>query len=227
MAFEVEVHPLAEPFLPEERVIHPDHFCSLSVHGDGIKVVHGDVALRPDRMSHGSVVLRKLHRANNIHVLDAFDSRRRHVHTELLVPEHSETFLEGQLEPVATGHSVAGPVMEVLVCNDPLNSLIICISSSLGACKDAAGVEDVERLVLHSAHVEVVDCDYIEHVQIVLKTKGLLIPPHRFLQRFHGVIQLLDVVVLGVHVQGNDLSGSGHERISNETQVTRHHGKEI
>jgi hypothetical protein len=37
---------------------------------------------------------------------------------ELLVAEHREAFLQRQLEPVAAGHAIAGPVVEVLVPDD-------------------------------------------------------------------------------------------------------------
>lgn len=37
----------------------------------------------------------------------------------------------------------------------------------------APGVEDVERLVLHGAHVEVVHRHDVEQVQVVLQAKGL------------------------------------------------------
>lgn len=39
--------------------------------------------------------------------LNALDCYTVHVCTELLVPEHSETFLQGQLEPVTTCHTIA------------------------------------------------------------------------------------------------------------------------
>ena len=41
----------------------------------------------------------------------------RQVLAELLVAEDRQAFLQAQLEPVAAGHAVAGPVVEVLVAH--------------------------------------------------------------------------------------------------------------
>ena len=86
-----------------------------------------------------------------------------------LVAEHGEALLEGELEPVAAGDTVAGPVVEVLVPHDALHARIVQIRAGRRRGYDQAAVEDVEALVLHGAHVEVVHRHYVEQVQIVLQ----------------------------------------------------------
>jgi hypothetical protein len=63
------------------------------------------------------------------------------------------------------------------------------------------GVEDVEALVLHRAHVEVADGDDHEHVEVVLAAVALLVPAHRALQAEHGVPHLSIVARLDEDLQ--------------------------
>ena len=62
-----------------------------------------------------------------------------------LVPENGQPFFEGELEPVPAGHSVARPVVEVLVSDDTLNTSIVQVSGCCRACQDQTAVEDIER----------------------------------------------------------------------------------
>ena len=63
-----------------------------------------------------------------------------------------------------------------------LNSAKIKIAGCVWSGQHEAAVEDVERLVFHCAHVEIIDSDDIEEVKVVLKTKRVLVPLHGFLQ---------------------------------------------
>ena len=47
------------------------------------------------------------------------------------------------------------------------------LHAGAGARRAALGVEDVERLVLHGAHVEVAHSHHVELVQVVLSEVGL------------------------------------------------------
>ena len=66
-----------------------------------------------------------------------------------LVPEDCEPLLEGQLEPVTAGDAVAGPVVEVLMADDTLDAAKVHVGGGLRGGQDQAGVEDIQRLVLH------------------------------------------------------------------------------
>ena len=83
-------------------------------------------------MLDGPRVLRELAGAEDADVLDPLDRAAVHVGAELLIPEHRETLLEGQLEPVPAGHAVTGPVVEVLMANHTLDTRVITIRGSLG-----------------------------------------------------------------------------------------------
>ena len=106
---------------------------------------------------------------------------------ELLVAEDREAFLEAELEPVAAGDAVAGPVVEILVRDDGLDRDEVVVGRGLGRGQHVLVVEDVEALVLHRAHVEVGHGDDHEDVEIVFAAERLLVPAHRALERVHGV----------------------------------------
>lgn len=51
-----------------------------------------------------------------------------------------------------------------------------------GLREHVGGVEDVEALVLHGTHVEVVDGHDVEDVEVVLQPELILVPLHRRLR---------------------------------------------
>ena len=85
-----------------------------------------------------------------------------------LIPEDSEPFLECELEPVPAGDSVPSPVVEVLMAHHTFNACKVHVGCSLRGGQHQTAVEDVQRLVLHGAHVEVIHSHNVEQVQVIL-----------------------------------------------------------
>ena len=146
---------------------------------------------------------------------------------ELLVAKDRQPFLQGQLEPVAAGDAVAGPVVEILVGDDPLDVDEVGVGRGLAARQRGRGVEDVEALVLHGAEIEIVDRHDLEQVEVVLQAVAVLVPLHRLLQRRHGVVALVDVGVLGVDPQLHRAAGARHELVGEAGEVAGHQREEI
>jgi hypothetical protein len=146
---------------------------------------------------------------------------------EKRVAEHREAFLERQLEPVAAGHAVARPVVEVFVGDDRFDPLVRGVGGGFGTGQHGAGVEDVEALVLHGAHVEVVDRDDHEDVQVVFAAVDLFVPAHGFLQAGHGVLALVDVFRLDIDAQRHGAVGHGGEGVFDTPQVTGHQREQV
>mmetsp|Transcript_33161 Transcript_33161/g.104861 ORF Transcript_33161/g.104861 Transcript_33161/m.104861 type:complete len:320 (+) Transcript_33161:1449-2408(+) len=227
MALEVEVHALAEAFLAQERLVHADHLRSLVVDGGRVEVVHSDVALRADGMRHGAVVLRELRSAEDANVLDPLDGLGGHVSTELLIPEYRQTLLQRQLEPVTAGDAVASPVVEVLVRDHSLDSLVVAVCRSRRLGEHASGIEHVEPLVLHSAHVEVVDGNDVVDVKVVLEPEPLLVPLHRVLEALHRPVQLVHVRVLAEDLQRHLPARPGGEGVLDRAEVPGNDGEQV
>ena len=227
VALEVQAHAGPEPLVAEQGVHHPDDLGALVVDRDGVEVVDFHIGVGTHGVRHRPRVLRELVGAQHPHVADALDRPRRHVGGELLVPEHRQPFLEAQLEPVAAGHAVAGPVVEVLVRDDRLDRREVPVGGGVGAGEHVGGVEDVEPLVLHRPHVEVVDRDDHEGVEVVLQAVDVLVPAHRAPERSHRVVAAVDVVGLHVDAECHGAARTRCERVLDAFETARDQGEEV
>jgi hypothetical protein len=100
-------------------------------------------------------------------------------------------------------------------------------SVAVSARQHGAGVEDVEALVLHGAHVEVVDGDDHEDVQVVFAAVDLFVPAHGLLQAVHGVLALVDVFRLDIDAQRHVAVGHGGEGVFDTPQITGHQREQV
>ena len=213
MALEVEIHALAETIRPQQRVHHTHHLGALLVHGRSVEIVDLDIGIRPHRMGHRPGILRELRGAQATHVVDARIGRRAHVGGELLVAQDGQSFLEGKLEPVAAGDAVARPVVEIFVTDDGLDRMIVEVGRRFRIGQHELRIEDVQPLVLHRTHVEVVDGDDHECVEVVFESVHVLVPLHRLLERFHRVLAARHVAGTDVDAQRHLAPGAGREPV--------------
>mmetsp|Transcript_39435 Transcript_39435/g.84451 ORF Transcript_39435/g.84451 Transcript_39435/m.84451 type:complete len:546 (-) Transcript_39435:1157-2794(-) len=141
---EVEVHALPEALAAKQGVVHANDLRPLVVDSEGVEVVDLHVRRGPDRVRHGAGVLGELPRADDHHVLDPLHGSRVHVGRELLVPEDREPLLERKLEPVPARDPVARPVVEVLVADHALDSVVVHVRRRLRGAQHQPRVEDVQ-----------------------------------------------------------------------------------
>ena len=201
VALEVELHAALEGRLADQRVQHADHLGAFFIHGCRVEVVDLEVTVRPHRVSERPGILQELAGAQTAHVGNSLDRARMQVGGELLVAEYREAFFQRELEPVATGHPVAGPIVKILMGDHALDPEIVAVGGGLGLGQDELGIEDVEALVLHGAEVEIGYRDDHEAIQIVLQAEALLVPAHRLLERGHGVRAFVDLTRLAVDLE--------------------------
>ena len=227
MALEIQIGRLAK-VLPAQQVgLHAHHLGAFLIHRHGVEIVDFDVRRRANRVCHGSGILGELVRPQLAHVLDTLDPSRPHVRRELLVAVHGEAFFERELEPVAAGNAVSRPVVEVLVCDHALDAEKILVGGGFWAGQHILGVEDVQPLVFHRPHVEVVDRNDVVHLQITFPTVFLLIPRHRLDQRKHRVIALVDVFRLDIDAQLHLAAGRRRVVVLDITQVPSHQREQV
>ena len=72
-------------------------------------------------------------------VADALDRAGPDIGGELLVPEDGQPFLQAELEPVAAGDAVAGPVVKILMRDDRLDRRIVAVCRRVGQGEDQLG----------------------------------------------------------------------------------------
>ena len=184
---------------------HANDFGAFFVDGDGVEVVDLHIAVGPHRVGHGAGVFGKLHRAQHAHVFDAFDGAGAglagHVLAELLVTKDRQALFERELKPVAAGDAVTRPVVEVLVADDRLDVAEVHVGGGGWIRQHVFGVEDVQALVFHRAHVEVAGGDDHEALQIERQAKARFVPGHAGHEGVHRVFGLVQITGAHKHLQ--------------------------
>ena len=227
MPLKIQVGALAKALLAQQRVQHAHHLCALLVDGQGVEVGDLDKGIRAHRVCHGAGVFGKLVGTQEGDILNALDRARVHVSGELGIAEDGKAFFQRQLEPVTAGNPVTGPVVEIFVRDHRLDPLEGHVGRSVLMREHAAGVEDIEALVLHRAHVEIIDRNDHEDIQIVLTAIDLFIPTHGALEAVHGVVALGAVFRLDVNAQVNLAPAHGGEAVLQQAQITSDQGEQV
>ena len=224
---DIHVHAAAEPIRAEQGVDHADDFGALVVDRRGVEIVDAQIALRLYRMGERTGILGELGGAQGADIADAGHRRAALVGREQLVAEHGQPFLQGQLEPVAAGHPVAGPVVEIFVGDHRLDVLVVSVRRRRRLRQHVARVEDVEALIFHRPHVEVADRDDVEDVEIVFEAEGLLVPAHRFFERCHRVAAFVLVAAAHPNRQRHIAAGARRERVAHRDEAAGDEREEV
>ena len=111
--------------------------------------------------------------------------------------------------------------------HDALDSLVVVVGRGRWLGEHILRVEDVQALVLHRAHVEVVDGDDHVDVEVVLEPVGFLVPLHGCPKRCKGVLALVRVVGLYPDFEGDLSARRCRERAAMADQVACNQRKEI
>ena len=130
-------------------------------------------------MRHRPCIFGKLHGAQQAYVFNAFHGFGRRgcdgvvfqplhseVLAELLVAKDGEALFERELEPVAASDAVASPVMEIFVTHDALDIGVVGVGCGGRIGQDKLGIENIQALVFHRAHVEVAGGDDHETLKV-------------------------------------------------------------
>ena len=231
VALEVESDAALEAGASDQRLHHAHDLGALLVDRRRVEVVDLDVAVRPHRVRHRARVLGELHLAQVAHRFDpahrARGRARHHVHAELLVAEDREALLQAQLEPVAAGDAVAGPVVEVLVADHRLDRHVVVVGRRRRIGEHVLGVEEVEPLVLHRPHVEVADGDDHEALEVERQAEARLVPDHRGHQRFHRPFGLVEVALAHPDLQQVVLARARADPLLARHQAGRDQGEQV
>ena len=210
---------------------HAHDFGAFFVHGDAVEVVDFHIAVRAHWVGHGAGVFGELHGAQEPYVFNAFDGAGRgigaQVLAELLVPKNRQAFFEAELEPVAAGHAVAGPVVEILMAHHAFDVGVIGIGGRGRVGQQQLGVKDVQALVFHSAHIEVAGGHNHEALQVQRQAKARLVPGHRGHERMHGVLGFVQIARAHPHLQQVLAAAGDADALLAAHQLPGHQCKQI
>ena len=213
--------------IAHQTLKHPNHFRAFFIDGGGVEIVDLDKAFRPHGMRQRPRILAKLAGAQGQHIFDALDGGRPHIAGKLLVAKDRQPLFQAQLKPIAAGDAVACPIVEIFVRYDGFNPAIIVVGRRLRAGQHEFGVEDVQPLILHCPHVEIVNCHDIEDVQIVLAPIDLLIPAHRADQTVHRIGAAVFVTGADIDVQINLAAAHRGETVAKGQKIACHQREQI
>ena len=185
MSGEVEIGAFAVCFCTQQRVQHANDFTAFFVHGDGVEIINRLVFVRANRVRHWASVLCELARLHEGSFFDAHHGGRVTICGILLFAEDGKAFFQRQLKPVAAGDAVAAPVVKILVRNNGVDHLKIGVSRRVFIGEQVARVENIQPLVFHRAHVEVIGCVDHEAVEVVFTSVRFFVPTHRGFQTLH------------------------------------------
>ena len=201
MPLKIQIHPLAEPLTPKIACQHTDHFSPFFIDGGGIEIVDLTIAFRTNGMRGRAPVLGKLRRAQHADIAGTLHPLIMHVSREKLITVNSQSLFKGQLEPVAAGHPVTGPVMKILMRHDGFDIVQISVGGGAFISQYIFAVENIEAFILHRPHVEMADGNNLKQIKIIFETEPLLIPFHRFFQRLHSMTGQIDIALFDIDMQ--------------------------
>ena len=178
-------------------------------------------------MRQRACIFGKLVRTQKQRVLHPLDSPGVHVSRELAVTKDRETLFQAELKPVPAGDPIPRVVVEVLVGDDRLDALKTHVRGDIGVGEHARSVEHIEAFVLHGTHIEIIYRDDVVEIEVVLKAVHLLVPPHRRLERAHGVIAVTEILLLHPDIEIHHPARAGGKDITHGLQVAGDHGEQI
>ena len=182
-------------------------------------------------MRHRAGIFHKLRGTQSAHVFNAFHRAGRcnasHVLRKLLVAENGQTLFERELEPVAAGDAVAGPIVKIFVADDGFDVGKIHIRRRRLAGQHVLGVEDVEAFVFHRPHVEVAGRHNHEALQVQTQTKTCFVPRHAGHERVHGMLGFLQVARAHIDLQQVCVARAGGDALLAADELPRDQGEQI
>ena len=115
-------------------------------------------------MRHRARIFSELMGLQERDIFNPLHTARIHIGRELCIPEYREAFLETELKPVAAGHAIPRIIVKILVSDHRFDALITQVSGDIRVRQYTGGIEDIQTLVLHRPHVEVINGDDVEEV---------------------------------------------------------------
>src|SRR5690554_6500413 len=238
VAPEVLLQPFTKAITAEQRVLHTNDFGAFLVNGGGIEVGYLLIAFGADRMSHRPAVLGKLSEPQCRYVVDTLHgactrSRRalkaagQHISGKFLISEYRQAFFQGEMEPVAASNPVTCPIMEVFVSYDCLYGAVGSVAGRRRVCKHVGGIEDIQALVFHRAHIEVARGHNHETVQVELQPIALFIPTEGTQEAVHGPLSTVFCSVVAIDLEQYLAAAACAYALLTAREVSCHNGKKV
>ena len=111
--------------------------------------------------------------------------------------------------------------------DDRLHSLECQVRLGHWISQNTGSIKDIQPLVLHRSHIEVIDGNNHKNIKIVLSAVFLLIPAHGAFKRFHRMTTLVDILVFDKYLKLNRTSSHSGKGIIQANKVSRNKRKQV
>ena len=113
------------------------------------------------------------------------------------------------------------------MADDALDVEEVEIGRGLRISEGVPGVEDVEPLVLHGAHIVEVDADNLVELEIVLEAEAVLIPLHGLLEARDGMEAAVMIADVYIELEIDMLPGLRGEGVAHDIELAGDEGIEV
>ena len=134
-------------------------------------------------MCHRAAIFSELYGLQEGDILNSLDCPRAHIRGKFRITVYGKPFLQTKLKPISAGDSVARPIVKIFMSYNRLDTLKGEVGRGLWAGEHTRSVKYIQALVLHRTHVEVIDSNDHEYIEVVFATIDFLVPAHRIFQR--------------------------------------------
>jgi hypothetical protein len=117
--------------------------------------------------------------------------------------------------------------VEVLVTDHAFDAGEVGVGGGGGAGQHVLGVEDVQALVLHGAHVEVAHGDDHEALEIERQAEARLVPGHRRDERLHRMFGLVEITAPHIHLQQVVFARARCDALLAAHEIGGHHREQV
>ena len=117
--------------------------------------------------------------------------------------------------------------MKIFVADDRFDIGVIDVGRDPRVGEHELGIEDVQSLVFHRAHVEVADRDDHEPVEVEFETEALFIPADAVLERHHCMLGLVEVAGFDPHLEQDFAPGAQRVPLFLAHQLAGHQREQV
>ena len=94
------------------------------------------------------------------------------------IPKHRQPLFQAQLKPIAAGDAIACPIVKIFMRDDRFDQFEICVRCNFIVGQNVGAVENIQSLVFHRPHIEIITGINVEIVLVIFATIDTFIPVH-------------------------------------------------
>ena len=82
------------------------------------------------------------------------------------------------MKPIAACDTIACPIVKIFMRDDRFDQFEICVRRNFIVGQNVCAVENIQPLVFHRPHIEIINGNNVENVQVIFALIDTFIPHH-------------------------------------------------